>query len=589
MKKLPLFTIFFIVLVCAYFMKTTAWDGKSGDNWKGNLSGYDTRAYYEYLPDFFIKHNLKIRDSSLQYVNYTPKGLYNKHFIGPAVLWLPIFMVVLEYSRMENKVADGTSALFIKSIGIEALFWLFAGLYCLWKMLELLDISEIIISITLLLITFGTNLFYYSYQQYMMSHMYSFSLLSAFLYTGMQYVNTGKKKYLVWMSFAFGLGLIVRPTALCLLPFLLPLVCGGDLKKAIRTFFTPVTLLVSCSIIIPIVFLQFGVWYLQTGHWFVSAYSDERFYFFHPEIWKVLFSFQNGWFIYTPLAFLSLAGFSSLYRVNKGLFYSCTLAVVAWIYLVASWWCWSYEDGFEHRAFVDIYPIVAIGTVHLFSHWKKLITLILLLICCACLIINLVQTYQCSNNILTSYKMDWNSYKYVFLKTSDKYANCLGGQKDLPLYNDKPPHLIFTSRLNFAQPEKEWNTKQPEVINGKAAIHFKGDEFGTSLEIPSDSICIKGGRYYTEITLTRFEPQGNSSSGVLMVNDVPGKNGNHQSYTTFKINDYPSGTDSNTRTYKYEFDTPWLTRKDSKMVFYIWNPGHQDFYLTGLLIEVYRF
>ena len=330
MKKLPLLTIILTLLVCGYFMKTVAWDGKNGNAWKSNLSGYDTKAYYSYLPKLFINHNLKITDSTLPYVNVTEKGVFNKHFIGPAVLWSPFFISDLEYFRLENKPTDGYSALFIKSIGIAALCWLFIGLYCLWKTLKFFDISEIVISITLLLITFGTNLFYYSFKEYMMAHLYSFSLLSAFIYMGMKYCNSGKKVYLIWMSAAFGLSVIVRPTAICLLPCLLPLTCG-NMKKTIRTFFTPLPLTIAICIIVPIIFLQSLAWHMQTGHWIVGAYSDERFYFFHPEIFKALFSFQNGWFIYTPLALLSLLGFINLYKINKTAFWSCFFSIEIWV------------------------------------------------------------------------------------------------------------------------------------------------------------------------------------------------------------------------------------------------------------------
>jgi len=579
-------------------MKSYTWDGKDGNSWKYTISGYDTRAYYSYLPDFFIKHNLKISDSTLPYVNVTDKGLFNKHFVGPAVLWSPFFIAAVEYLKLKNIHTDGYSGAPVKSIGIAALLWLFIGLCCLWKILEFFNISDIVISLTILLITFGTNLFFYSFKEYTMTHVYSFSLLAVFIYTGIKYSNTQRKIYLILMSLSFGLNLLLRPTSICLFPCLLPLICG-DYKKIIPTFFRPATLLISISVIVPIVFLQFGAWYMQTGHWLVNAYSGENFYFLHPKIFKVFFSFQNGWFIYTPLALLSLFGFIKLYKINRTAFYSCSLAIAIWVYLVASWYAWSFADGFEHRAFIDIYPVLAIGTAHLFPSSKNgiyslfsplkkfFITSVLLLLSGLFVALNLIQTYQFSRHILTTYWMDWNSYQYVFLKTSDKYIDCLGGQKDLPLYTNKSPHIVFSSALNFAQPKSEWSIKHPENLNSRAVIHFEGDEFGACVNIPSDSISMKGGMYYAKIILTRFEPKGNCSSGVLLVYDAI--NNNHGYYTAFKINDYPSGKDSNTRTYYYGLEIPWVVHKNSNVSFYIWNKDRQDFYLTGLSVEVDRY
>lgn len=576
-------------------MKTSTW---KGNNWKTTIDGYDTKAYYSYLPEFFVNHNLIITDSTLPYVNVINKQIFNKHFVGPAVLWSPFFLATLEYARLQHKDSDMYSALFVKGIGIAALFWLFIGLYCLWGILKFFNISDPVISLTLFLIVFGTNLFYYVFNQYMMAHMYSFSMLSVFLYTGMKYSRTEKKQYLVLMSMAFGLSVIIRPTSICVLPCLLPLMCG-DIKKTMRTFFTPVSLFIAISIIVPILFLQCGTWYMQTGHWFVRAYSSEGFYFLHPQIFNVLLSFQNGWFVYTPLALISLFGLVNLYQINKVSFYSCFLAIIVWLYLVSCWWCWSYEDGFEHRAFIDIYALVAIGMAHLFPSAKnkiyafasplkkKIISGSLLLGCGLFLTVSLIQTYQYCNNIMFSYWMDWDCYKYVFLKTSDKYIDCLGGFRDLPPYTIKPTQLVISSKLNFTQGQG-WRFKAPERLNGKPAIHFEGDDFGTVLDIPSDSVYNKGERYYAIITLTRFEPEGNSSSGVLFVSDVTGADNKNEYYKSFKINDYPSGKDSNTRTYQYELDTPGLIHKDSKMRFYIWNKDRQNFYLTGLSIEIYR-
>lgn len=596
MKKLPLFTILLIVSGCAYFMKSYTW---KGNNWKDTLNEYDTRAYYSYLPAIFVKHDLTITDSTLHYTNVVGKRIFNKHFIGPAVLWSPFFLATLEYSKMRYGFADTNSVLFVKGIGIAALFWLFTGLYCLWKTLKYFNISGSVIALTLFLLFFGTNLFYYSFQQYMMAHLYSFSMLSVFLYAGIIYSASGRKIYLVLASMAFALSVIIRPTSVCILPLLLPLMCDG-IPKTIRVFFNRKSLLIGLSVVLPILFLQSLAWYLQTGRWLVRAYSGEGFYFLHPQLFNVLFSFQNGWFIYSPLALVSLFGFSGLYRANKVAFYSSIAVIATWIYLVASWWCWAYQAGFGHRAFIDIYPVVAIGMAHLFSSvqnrmyalfhlfGKKIIMGSLLLLCGLLLSLNLVQTYQYCHDILLSDWTDWESYKYVFLKTSDKYCNCLGGCRDLQPYSSKPPRLVFSSVLNAANLAPEWKCKSPEMLNGKPVIHFKGDDFGVCLVAPSDSLYNKDARYYSKVILTRFEPEGNCSSGVLFIHDITAINGSHEYYKSFMINECPMGRDSNTRTYYYDLETPGLMRKDSKMTFYIWNQKLQDFYLTGLSVEIYR-
>lgn len=597
MKNLSLFTIFFIVLGCGYFMKSYTWNN---DRWRETLNPYDPTGYYFYLPGIFIKHDLTITDSTLLYTNMVGKQIADKYFIGAAVLWSPFFMATLEYSRLFRNHTDVYSHLFIRAIGIAALFWLFVGLFCLRKILKYFNISEPVISLTLFMIFFGTNLAYYSYEQYMMVHLYSFSMLCVFLYAGIKYANSGKSFFLVLTSAAFALCVLIRPTSICVLPCLLPLMCG-DLKKTFRVFFSPKPFIIAFSIVVPILFIQCIAWHMETGHWFVRAYSSEGFYFLHPKILRVLFSFHSGFFIYTPLALVSLFGFINVYRVNKVAFYCCSLVIIIWTYLVASWWCWSYQDGFEHRAFIDIYPVIAIGMAHLFpsvrngiyasvSPFKRnIITAGLLFTFSLFLSLNQIQTYQYYNSILSA-DMNWDSYKYIFLKTSNKYVNCLGGCRDIQPYSRKPPLLVYSSTLNIMHPGKEWQCIAPEILNGKPVIHFnKENDYGVCLRVlPSDSFYNKGEAYCTKVVLTRFEPRGNSSKGALFVNDIQDAKGNHEFYRSFMINDCPSGNDSNTHTYYYIMATPSLMHKDSKMAFYIWNQGRGDFYLTGLSVSIYR-
>lgn len=576
-------------------MRTYTW---KSDRWKETLKAYDPQGYYAYLPAIFIKHDFTITDSTLNFVNKVNNRWVDKHFMGASILWSPFFLAALEYSRLFKSHVDAYSPLFIKAIGIAALFWLFAGLFCLRKILKSFNISEPIISLTLFLIFFGTNLFYYSFEQYMMVHLYSFSLLCVFIYAGMKYSGTGKIGYLILTSAAFALAVLVRPTSICILPFMLPLMCGG-LEKMFRIFCNLKSFIIAICVIVPLFSLQCIAWHMESGLWFVRAYSGEGFYFLHPKIRSVLFSFHSGLFIYTPLALVSLLGFINVYRVNKVVFYCCALAIMVWTYLIASWWCWSYQEGFEHRAFIDIYPLIAIGIAHLFPSANsriypgisplrgKIVTGGLLIVSGLCVSLNIVQTCQYYNRILSS-TMNWECYKYVFLKTSDKYDNCLGGYRDIPPYSSKPPQLVYSNTLDMMHPPSGWRLIAYEMLNGKPAVHFNGDEFGASLQIPTDSLYNKGEAYFTKVTLTRFEPAGNSSSGALFINDISTANNGHEYYRSFLMNDYPSEKDSNTRVYHYVMATPNIAHKDSRMSFYIWNQKHQNFYLTGLSIEVYR-
>ena len=184
--------------------------------------------------------------------------------------------------------------------------------------------------------------------------------------------------------------------------------------------------------------------------------------------------------------------------------------------------------------------------------------------------------------------MDWERYKYIFLKTSDEYVNCLGGASDLMLYSRKEPERIFFSHPDFSKPADGWSTLPAEMLNGKPAIHFAGNEFGLSLEVPSETVWNKGKFLFTKITLTRFDVKKKSSAAALFVNDVLSDTREHESYYSFALNNIPSERDSDLHTFHSEFNTTNIKDKNSKMFFYIWNKEHGDFYITDISIEIFR-
>ncbi|MCB7372887.1 hypothetical protein LI003_23625, partial [Bacteroides caccae] len=57
--------------------------------------------------------------------------------------------------------------------------------------------------------------------------------------------------------------------------------------------------------LIPAIF-QLIIYRWGTGEFIVYSYTKEGFNFLHPEIIKVLFSYEKGLFVYTPICFFSL-------------------------------------------------------------------------------------------------------------------------------------------------------------------------------------------------------------------------------------------------------------------------------------------
>ncbi len=122
----------------------------------------DGIGYYAYLPALFVDYNLGAQDTTTRFFYHFGNGSVNKYFVGEAVLLSPFFGVGYGIAAVFGSEKNGFSEPFMKMISIGALFYLLLGLFFLKKVLECYQVPAWAIALTLLLLTFGTNLLYYT-------------------------------------------------------------------------------------------------------------------------------------------------------------------------------------------------------------------------------------------------------------------------------------------------------------------------------------------------------------------------------------------------------------------------------------------
>jgi hypothetical protein len=247
----------------------------------------------------------------------------------------------------------------------------------------------------------GTNLFCYSTFESVMSHAYSYSLISVFLYyTDCWYRNPSVRDS-IFIGVLSGLISLVRPTNI-VVAFLFIFWSWGGLKE-----FSERSGLFSKNAgkIIIIVVSAFLIWVPQlmywkylTGHWLYFSYgSAASFFFGNPQIFNVLFSFRNGLFIYTPLMLAAIIGIPFLTSQYRKFLVPVLLYFVISVYIISSWWCWWYGGAFGARSFVDSYAVYAIPLCVIFQRTlsgKRLVKIILFTLYGCLIIINLFFTYK---------------------------------------------------------------------------------------------------------------------------------------------------------------------------------------------------
>jgi hypothetical protein len=371
----------------------------------------DGKGYYAYLPAIFIYHDLRFsfidqyesqyypsnRSVFKEFRNPAGQSTVNKYFPGLAIILLPFFLLGHLIAWLEQFPMDGYSLPYQYTIAVAALFFLWLGARWLQKVLIRFGSAQRTAAFLTLTITLGTNLIFFTIVEGSMSHVYSFALITGFIYTTFNFFHHYQPKWFVKSLLLFILIVMIRPTN-GLIIMLVPFVAGSNaaLMTAFRKAFTePFTLLrggIQAAILVSIPFI---LWKQQTGQWLVYTYGEEHLQFLSPHAFNILFSFNRGWFIYTPIALVSLAGLVGLFRQNRYRFFWLVSFLIVFIYVASCWWVWYYASKCGQRVFIDLYVVVGLLLMFLYNELRSNALKHLLSALLALLIsLNIVQFYQ---------------------------------------------------------------------------------------------------------------------------------------------------------------------------------------------------
>ena len=124
------------------------------------------------------------------------------------------------------------------SVALSTLLFCLIGLIFLNKLLILYEVKDKWRALTILASVFGTNLFFYVVGEPSISHVYSFGLISMFLYFSKVYFNQGKRNLILILGTLLGMIVLVRPINGLIL-FTWPFIAGdwSNLKLRIAESF----------------------------------------------------------------------------------------------------------------------------------------------------------------------------------------------------------------------------------------------------------------------------------------------------------------------------------------------------------------
>lgn len=407
---------------------------KCDDRYNRPING-DAKAYYAYLPALFMYHDASFsfvqsiekryypEDGShfKDFLNTQPNGRkVNKTFPGLMMLYAPFFFLAWLVAWIGGFPVDGYSLPFQWSIVFCHWFYLLIGLKCLSRVVRSLAVTDRLKRGGILVLLFGTNLWYYVVYDFSVSHVHSFFLVCFAL---MCLVHIKEKKHWLWigaMILAISILLIIRPTnALMLLfvPFLVRL-AGLDLKGILPhwkkgSFPMKFLILLACFAVLSIPPI---LWKWQTGYWLVYSYKEEGFHFLSPHFLEFIFSYQKGWLLWSPLVgFGILLACFATWRQSIASLLLFILPLAFTVYVFSSWWCWTFGMGFGQRPMIEFLPFIFLPALMALKEWKHRKRWLVMVI--PFVFLSLFQGYQVANSILVGGSTTSTAYWKHFLQS----------------------------------------------------------------------------------------------------------------------------------------------------------------------------
>ena len=348
-----IFVVFFLVCNMRY---------GHGENVK-NVVTSDPSGYYMYLPTVFVDSGIHhITRDFTGWVKNEKGETYIKYTCGVALFYMPFFLGAHLYSYLTHSNMSGYAPPYYYAIMLCGLVWAVIGIWLLKTLLRQY-FSRPVTWLTLLCIVAGTNYFNYATLEIGMSHVYSFALFAAAaLVTDRYYKDPGKGKAML-LGLIIGWIVLIRPTNIMILVFLLlfRVVTKEDLRKRLAFLKMhmrdiPLAVLFFVVIWIP----QLYYWKEMTGHWIRYSYDHEQFiYWTNPKILAVLFDTQNGLLLYSPVLLFLFWAVIAKRKDARTNAWGTGIVFAVITYIFASWWAWWFGGAFGHRCYVDYYPLFA--------------------------------------------------------------------------------------------------------------------------------------------------------------------------------------------------------------------------------------
>lgn len=356
-----------LFMLVAVLSLRAAWITGGGNTCNFFSGAYDGLGYYQWLPAVFVTHDFNLMPWTHWIAQDKGISLFT---CGVAVLQLPFFLLAQGLTGVFGYPATGYNPANMVCMMAATAVYAGAGSVLAFKLARRYSNTPAAL-LAAVAIYSASNLFYYVVNEPLMSHVYSFFLISLFCWCGLRIIDGPRRVHVFLFLVSGALLLLVRQ--LNVLVFLFPLWMAwsspGGVRAAWKNLLHQRAALVAGITIglIPWV-LQSIYWHHITGDWYANGYTikGEQFEWDKMVPGMVLFSPRNGWFVYSPI-FLVVVGCLLVRSWRNARPARPVLAILLLLLLLYSaWWCWWLGGAYGYRGFIDIYGLLAIPLAWIF-------------------------------------------------------------------------------------------------------------------------------------------------------------------------------------------------------------------------------
>jgi hypothetical protein len=320
---------------------------------------------YRYFYDRGIARSDGFHETFLERQTDTGRRI-NFATLGCALLWAPFYAVGDGVARATGAAVDGFSKPYVAAVAYGSAVYGCLALVIAVLAARRLGLDALGAAVAVWL---GTPLLFYMYVAPVFSHACSAFAVALFIYLWLRVRETWTLQGAAALAAAGGLMAMVREQdVFFVLPVAVDFVLWGFHRGLAQTLREKAATIIAAAAAFAVVYApQAAAYLVLNGHIGPHASVGRKMNWMAPHALQVLLSPEHGFFIWTPLAAIALAGVIVMLRVASGLSRKrdggiCLLwMALLQIYVSGSVESWTVAGGFGQRRFIALTTVLVIG------------------------------------------------------------------------------------------------------------------------------------------------------------------------------------------------------------------------------------